>query len=165
MEDTTIILIIALIGVFSLIGARIFKPGQAKTKQKKAVETATEVLDKIQLDQIERLKSQLKSEAGRANRLQALKDQAAGNLEPQQEIASEGAGEPATWEEIQALCKANYPQYMKYINLPGMQEEVMKQFKGLTLAQVIQQINAIIGGGQSQSGAAQSFQENDPNFA
>jgi len=151
--------------MFVLVGARIFKPGQAKTKQKKAVETATEVLDKIQLDQIDRLKAQLKSEAGRANRLQALKDQAAVIDEPQQELTSEGAGLPATWEEIQALCKANYPQYMKYINIPGMQEEVMKQFKGMTLAQVIQQINTIIGGGQSQPSAAQSFQENDPNFA
>jgi len=165
VEDTTILLIIALIGVFSLIGAKIMKPGQAKTKQKKAVETATEVLDKIQLDQIERLKGQLKSEAGRANRLQALKDKAAGIEEPQEEVTSQGGGEPATWEELETLCKASYPQYHKFMILPGMRDKIMDQVKGMTLAQVIQQIQGIIGSGQSQSGTTEYLKENNPNFA
>jgi len=151
--------------MFALVGARIFKPGQVKSKQKKLVETATEVLDKIQLDQIERLKQQLKSESGRANRLQALKDQALKIEEPQQEITSEGAGKPATWEEIHALAEANYPQYMKWINLPGAKEKIMEQVKGMTLAQIVQQLSSIIGGGQSKSGTTQSFEQNNPNFA
>jgi len=163
VEDTTILLIITLIGIFSLIGARIFKPGQAKTKQKKAIESAKDVLDHIQLDQIERLKGQLKSEAGRANRLQALKDQANAIDEPQEEISSPGGKKPATWEEITALVNTQAPKYAKI--LPLFKNQVMEATEGMSLEEILNYVKQFRGDQQSQAGITPESLTYRPDWA
>lgn len=166
MEEYLIIVLTMMIGIFSIIIVKMFKPNQGKTKPKTKKEDAVQVLDDVQKETIDRLAVQLKKESGRANRLQALRNQETEvEEEPQQEIESPGSGKPATWEEIQALCKASYPQYYKYLALPGIQEKVMEQFKGLTLAQIIQQIQSLTGSGQSQPGTTQTDETYNPNFA
>ena len=164
MEDIVLISIIAMVGVFALIGARMFKPNQAKTKPKTRVEAAKDALSETYKENIDRLTLELRKQAGRANRLQALKDNEQLDEEetPTPEISS---GKEATWEEIQELVKVSYPQYTKYLALPTIKEKVMEQVKGMTLAQIIQQIQSIIGGGQPQSGTAQTNEAYNPNFA
>ena len=164
MEDIVLISIIAMVGVFALIGARMFKPNQAKTKPKTRVEAAKDALSETYKENIDRLTLELRKQAGRANRLQALKDNEQLDEEetPTPEISSD---KEVTWEEIQALAQASYPQYARLLSLPGAKDKVMEQVKGMTIAQVIQQIQSIIGGGKPQGGIEQVDQAHNPNFA
>ena len=162
MEDYVILLSIAMLGVFFLVGMNQY---QARNKPKTKEKSAQEGLIKTYETNIDRLSKELNKQTSRASRLQTLRDgeeEQEATPTPTPEIS--GAKE-ATWDEIQELVKVSYPQYAKYLALPGIQDKVMEQVKGMTLAQIIQQIKSIIGGGQPQSGTPQTNEAYNPNFA
>jgi len=159
MEDTTIILIISLIGVFTLIGAKMFNPNQAKSKVKTRKDTAYETLDKVNEETITRLSKELKKESGRANRLQALKDQYEGNEEELEELSHQ-----VTFEEIEQLVKQTYPKYAPM--LPLMKKQIMEITKGMTIEQILDYVRTLTGDQKSKPGNQASIsQEFNPNYA
>jgi len=154
MEDQTILLIIGMIGVFALIGAKMFNPNQAKSKGKTRKDTAEITLDKVNEETITRLSNQLKKEAGRANRLQALKDQSDG-LEEQEEISTN----QVTFEEITAMVQKAYPKYA--FALPFAKDKIMEITKGMTMPQILEYVRQITGnkepGAADQNSITQEF--------
>jgi len=150
VEDTTIILIISLIGIFSLIGMKMFNPNQAKTKVKTRKDNAYDTLDKVNEETITRLSKELKKESGRANRLQAIKDQLEGNEEEEEELSKQ-----VTFEEITALVKQTYPKYSPM--LPLVKDKVMEITKGMTLEQILDYVKQLKGDQQSKPGDPNSI--------
>ena len=156
MEEWVYFVIIGMIGAFSVAGLKILKPNKAKTKVKSSIQDANEVLRDIDQETISRLKQTLKSESGRANRLQALKNEDEIE-EPQNDDKS------ATWEQIQQLVKASYPQYATF--LPIFKGQILKATKGMSVQEIISTVSGVIGTGQPKQQTAQSNQENRTDFA
>ncbi len=146
-----------MIGAFSVTGLKILKPNKAKTKVKSSIESANEVLRDIDQETITRLKTTLKSESGRANRLQALKNDEEPPEEPQTDDKS------ATWEQIQQLVKASYPQYATF--LPIFKGQILKATKGMSVQEIISTVSGVIGSQQSKPQTPQANQENRADFA
>ena len=163
MEDIVLIALVMMVGVFALVGAKMFKPNDGHKQAKKRVteDAQKEVIDSKDLT-ITTLKDELRSINGKLARFRQLEPEEEQKVTATPEIS--GAKE-ATWEEIQELAKVSYPQYAKYLALPGVQNKVMEQVKGMTLAQIIQQIQSIIGGGKPQGGIEQADQAHNPNFS
>jgi len=158
VEDTTILLIIGMIGLFALVGAKMFNPNQAKSKVKSRKDNAIETLDKVTSETIDRLAKELKKESGRANRLQALKDQ--------DEELEEEPGKQVTFEEIQALVKQTYPKYSPM--LPLIKKQIMDITKGMTLEEILDYVKQITGNKQSPTGDPNSISqgfEQRPDYA
>ena len=163
MEDYLILGLVMMIGMFALVGAKMFKPNSGVKQAKKRVteDAQKEVISSKDLT-ITTLKDELRSINGKLARFRQLEPEEEQKVTATPEIT--GAKE-ATWEQIQELAKVSYPQYAKYLALPGIQEKVMEQVKGMTLAQIIQQLQSIIGGGKPQGGIEQTDQAHNPNFA
>ena len=163
MEDIVLIALVMMTGVFALVGMKMFKPNDNRKQAKKDVQDTAqkEVISSKDIT-ITTLKDELRSITGKLTRLRDKVPDEEVEATPTPEISG---GKEATWEEIQQLVNASYPQYAKYLALPGVQNKVMEQVKGMTLAQIIQQIQSIIGGGQPQSGTAQTNEAYNPNFA
>jgi len=162
VEDYVFVLIIALIGVFSLIGARMFKPNQAKNKVKEKKESANQSLFSIYDDQIQRLKLSLRSESGRANRLQALRNS---ELEIESEEEGPGTKKPVSWEEITALVKAKYPNH-KYLKLlPLVKDQVMEATSGMTMEEILNYVKEFTGDQESQGISDPQSAVYNPNWA
>jgi len=156
LEDQTILLIIGMIGVFSIIGAKMFNPNQAKNKVKTRKDLAIDTLDKVNDETITRLSKELKKESGRANRLQAIKDQLEGNDE-------ELEGNDVTFEEIQALVKQSYPKYLPM--LPLMKKQIMDLTKGMSLQQILDYVGQITGDKKPQGNTDPLSSQYNPNWA
>jgi len=158
VEDTTILMIIGMIGIFAIIGAKMFRPNQANTKVKTRKDAAIETLDKVNEETITRLSKELKKESGRANRLQALKDQEDGyeEEEPQTQV---------TFEQIQALVNQNYPKYAPMLLL--MKKQVMEITKGMTIEQILEYVKQLTGNKESKTGdpASITSTQYNPNYA
>ena len=163
MEDIVLIALVMMTGVFALVGAKMFKPNTGVKQAKKRVteDAQKEVIDSKDLT-ITTLKDELRSINGKLARFRQLEPEEEQKVTATPEIS--GAKE-ASWDEIQELVKVSYPQYAKYLALPGIQDKVMEQVKGMTLAQIIQQIQSIIGGGKPQSGIEETNQEYNRNYA
>jgi len=146
MEEWIYLVMIAMIGTFSLIGAKMFNPNQAKTKVKSRKENAYETLDKVNEETITRLSKELKKESGRANRLQALKEQAEGIEEEIEETDQK----QITFEEITALVDTHAPKYAKM--LPLLEKQVMEAVKGMSMEQVLGYVKQFTGNQQPQGG-------------
>ena len=160
MEDYVILLIIAMIGGFSLIGAKMFKPNQDKNKQKSRKDNAYDTLDKVNGETIERLAKELKKESGRANRLQALKEQYEGT-----EDEEEPAKKEITFEEITALVNQTYPKYAPM--LPLKKKQILEVTKGKSLDDVLAYVKQITGDKKSSTGDPASITNKgfNPNYA
>jgi len=156
MEDQFIVMTVVVIGVFSLIGVKMLRPGQVKTKQKTRISAANDTLDKVNDDTIIRLSDQLKKEAGRANKLQALKDKAEGLEDEEQGVS---------FEEIEALVKQNYPKYAMMLHIPGIKKQVMEMTKGMTLQQILEYVGQITGNKKSQGGSDPQSLEYNKDWA
>lgn len=146
-----------MIGAFSVVGLKILKPNKAKTKVKSSIQDANEVLRAIDQETITRLKTTLKSEAGRANRLQALKNDEELTEEPQTDDKS------ATWDEIQQLVKASYPQYATF--LPIFKGQILKATKGMSVEEIISTVTGVIGSTKPKQQTTQTDQTNRSDFA
>ena len=163
MEDIVLIALVMMTGVFALVGMRMFKPNDNRKQAKKDVQDTAqkEVISSKDIT-ITTLKDELRSITGKLTRMRdKVPDE---EVEATPTPAISGAKE-ASWEEIQELVKVSYPQYAKFLALPTIKEKVMEQVKGMSLAQIIQQIQSIMGGGQPQSGTAQTNEAYNPNFA
>lgn len=158
MEDYIIIVIIGLIGCFALTALKMFKPNQGKTKVINRKDKAETTLDKINEDTIVRLSDQLKKEAGRANRLQALKDK----LEDNEEIEEEGVNQ-VTFEEITSLVKASYPKYAGL--LPIFEKQIMDATKGMTMEQILTYVKQIKENQQSKGAPSPQASDYNANWA
>ena len=163
MEDIVLIALVMMTGVFALVGAKMFKPNDGHKQAKKRVteDAQKEVISSKDLT-ITTLKDELRSINGKLARFRQLEPEQEQEATPTPQI---GTDKEASWEEIQELVKVSYPKYAKYLALPTIKEKVMEQVKGMTLAQIIQQIQSIIGGGKSQSGTPQTNEAYNPNFA
>ena len=163
MEDIVLIALVMMTGVFALVGMRMFKPNDyRKTAKKDASDSAQKEVISSKDITITTLKDELRSVMGKLTRMRDKVPDEEVEATPTPEISS---GKEATWEEIQTLAQASYPQYARLLSLPGAKDKVMEQIKGMTLAQVIQQIQSIIGGGKPQSGIEQTDQAHNPNYA
>lgn len=146
-----------IIGSFFMLGMRMFKPNQGKTKQKTRINTANDTLDKVNDDTIIRLSEQLKKEAGRANKLQALKDKAEG-LEEEQE-------DQVSFEEIEQLVKQSYPKYAMMLHIPSVKKQVMEMTKGMTIQQILEYVGQITGNKQSKGISDPASAAYNPDWA
>ena len=163
MEDYLILGLVMMIGMFALVGMKMFKPNDyRKTAKKDASDSAQKEVISSKDITITTLKDELRSVMGKLTRLRDKVPDEEEEATPTPEISS---GKEVTWEEIQALAQASYPQYARLLSLPGAKDKVMEQVKGMTIDQVIQQIQSIIGGGKPQSGIEQVDQAHNPNFA
>jgi len=157
LEDYLVIVSITLIGVFVLIGARMFQP---KNKVKSTTSKAKDVLSKVNEETIERLSSELRKSTGRANRLQALRN----NDSEEEEETPEDGRKPVTFEEIQALVNTSYPKYAAL--LPLLKKQVMDATKGMTMEEVLGYVKQFTGNKQSQGNVAtQDAAGYNPNWA
>jgi len=137
-----------MIGIFSLIGAKMISPNVSKTKVKTRKENADNVLQQVNEEAIDRLSVQLKKESGRANKLQQLRDKEAGV-----EYEDEPSGQSASWEEIQELIKVSYPQYSSLA--PLFKKQILKATKGMSVEDIIKTVQQFVkGSGQSNSATA-----------
>ena len=163
MEDIVLIALVMMTGVFALVGMRMFKPNDNRKQAKKDVQDTAqkEVISSKDIT-ITTLKDELRSITGKLTR---LRDKVPDEEEEATPTPTISGAKEASWEEIQELVKVSYPQYAKFLALPTIKEKVMEQVKGMTLAQIIQQIQSIMGGGQPQSGTAQTNEAYNPNFA
>ena len=163
MEDIVLIALVMMTGVFALVGMRMFKPNDNRKQAKKDVQDTAqkEVISSKDIT-ITTLKDELRSITGKLTR---LRDKVPDEEEEATPTPAISGAKEASWEEIQELVKVSYPQYAKFLALPTIKEKVMEQVKGMSLAQIIQQIQSIMGGGQPQSGTAQTNEAYNPNFA
>jgi len=159
VADYIILIAISMAGVFILTGLKMLKPNQAKNKVKTRKDNANDALDKVNDETIVRLTDQLRKEAGRANKLQALKDKNEG-LESDLE---ESGHKQVTFEEIEALVKTSYPKYSVMVSL--MKNQIMDMAKGKSLEEVIELVKQITGNKQSQGISPQASATWDPNWA
>jgi len=157
VEDYLVIISITLIGVFFLLGMKMFRP---KTKEKSSKSKALDVLSKVHEETIDRLSIELRKVNGRANRLQALRNN---ELEEEEEELTESGGKPVTWEEIQALVKTQAPQYAKL--LPLVKNQVMDATKGMTMQEILQYVGQFTGNKQSQGSPTPESATYNPNWA
>jgi len=157
LEDYLIIVSITLIGVFVLIGARMFQP---KNKVKSTTSKAKDVLSKVNEETIERLSTELRKSTGRANRLQALRN----NETDEEEETPEDGRKPVTFEEIQALVNTSYPKYAAL--LPLIKKQVMDATKGMTMGEVLSYVKQFTGNKQPQGSiTTQDAAGYNPNWA
>ena len=158
VEEWVYLVMIAMIGSFSLIGVKMFKPNQGKTKVKTRNDHANDQLDRVNEETIDRLADQLKKEAGRANRLQALKDKQENNQELEEDQSKQ-----VTFEEITALVKEGYPKYAPM--LPLMKKQIMDITKGMSLEEILNYVKTFTGNKESKGQTDPQSAEYNPNWA
>jgi len=159
VEEWVLLVAIFMAGTFVLTGVKLFKPNSSKNKPKTRKDNANEALDKVNDETIDRLTDQLKKEAGRANRLQALKDK----FENISEDSEDSQQKQVTFEEIEALVKQTYPKYA--LMLPVMKKQIMEITKGMSLEQVLDYVRQITGDKQPSTGTNPESATFNPNWA
>jgi len=161
MEELTLILLILGTGFSAVLTAIWYKKGQNPAKKaKKSAEISMfdnlieyrEVEKGTIADILHQKDAQIKSLNARIKL-----------LEPELEPESPTTG--VKWEEIQLLVKQSYPQYA--LALPMFKGQIMKAVKGMTLNEVITNVQSIIkGSGKSPIGTdALDTNGNNPNWA
>jgi len=156
-----------LIGIFSVIGLSIFK-GKTKEKQPKPTKKeADEGLNKVYAETIKLREEELKKQVSRANRYQKLYADSLGEEEEEvQEVAAaDPKGHPATWEEISAAVKQYKPEYEKYLSNPAIKYYVMDKFEGMSLNEILKEIEPIIGVIKPQSKTSTAELQDSSSFA
>jgi len=87
-------------------------------------------------------------------------------LETEVDEPEEGK-EVVRFEDIKTLVKKSYPDYAKFLNMPGAEKYVMKQVKGMSLEECIEMVEEWTGKkvarGDGSEQNSQS-QENNPNY-
>jgi len=160
MEDTTIILVVSLIGVFSLVAMKLL---QGKTKVKQTKISADQQLNNVFQDTIKRQAVELKKQVGRANRFQALYQ----NLDTDEleDIDPKGGGKEVEWSDIEKLVKTSYPQYAHLLENAAVRYYVQSKIKGMTLEEVIEEIKPFMGNIKPQGKTQQDELQNSNQFA
>ena len=142
MEDYVILLTIALVGVFSLVGLKMFKPNTNRKQAKRDVQDTAqkEVIESKDLT-IGTLKNELRSLNGKLTR---FRDQ-----EPEYDEDGEiSNGKQVTWDEITALVNTQFPKYAKL--LPLGKKQIMEATKGMTMEEILSYVKQFTGNQQSQ---------------
>lgn len=157
MEDALIILSIALIGVFSLVGVRMFRPIDNRKQAKRNVQDTAqkEVIESKDLT-IDTLKNELRSLNGKLTRFR--------DTEPEEEEEDPLDGhKPVTWDEITALVNNTYPKYTKL--LPLAKKQIMDATKGMTLDEILSYVKQFTGNQQPQGNTTPESATYNPNWA
>lgn len=157
MEDIIIIAVIGMIGVFSLVGMKMFKPNDRVKRAKKEVQDTAmkEVIDSKDLT-ITTLKDEMRSIKGKLYRTLQLE---ADNEEELPDMSSK----QVTFEQIQALVKTRYPKYAKL--LPLAKKQIMEAIKGMTLEEILDYVKEFTGNQQSQGQITPESATYNPNWA
>jgi len=160
MEDYVFLGGILMVGIFSIVVMQIFK---GKTKVKQTKKTAEQGLNDVYEDTIKRQASELKKQTGRANRFQALYQ----NLDDDEEedVEEIEGGKEVKWKDIEQLVKTSYPQYTKYLDNAAVRYYVMNKIKGMTMKEVLDEIQPLIGDIKPKSGTQTDELQNNPQFA
>jgi len=142
MEDSLYIIAIALIGTFSLIGMRMFKPNEYHKQAKKEVQdTAQKEVIASKDITITTLKDELRSVMGKLTRLR--------DKEPEEEEEEPDNGvKPVTWDEITALVHTAYPKYDKV--LPFAKKQIMEMTEGMSMEEILNYVKQFTGNKQSE---------------
>ena len=142
VEDYLIIVSITLIGVFALIGMKMFKPNDnRKTAKREVQDTAQKEVIASKDITITTLKDELRSVMGKLTRLR--------DKEPEyDEELTESGQKPVTWEEITTLVNTQMPKYAKL--LPLVKKQVMDATKGMSMEEILNYVKQFTGNQQSE---------------
>jgi len=142
MEDYLIIVSITLIGVFALIGMKMFKPNDGPKRAKREVQDSAQ---KEVIASKDMTISTMQQEMRRINGKLARYLQ----LEPEvDENEQESNSKQVTFEEITALVGTHAPKYAKM--LPLVKKQVMEAVEGMSMEEVLQYVKQFTGDQQSQ---------------
>jgi len=161
MEFIEIIVTIVVIFAGLSVMAKIVL-GKKGTKQKKV--TANEQLIGVHQDTIDRLQIELRKQVGRANRYKQLSD---GMEEDETNTPQISGGGQVTFEEIQGLVNQAAPKYAKFLALPFIKDKVMDITEGMSLSDVVSQLQAIKQGAGDLKPESSDTESNtsNPNYA
>jgi len=146
LEDITLVVLILGTFFMAIITAIYFKRGENPTKKaRKNAETSLfdnltqyrEVEKSTIADILKQKESQIKSLNVRLKQFEPLaeEDQQKGGV---------------TWEEITALVQHQYPKYSSLLLIPGVEKQVMKTTKGMSMDQILQYVKQFTGNQQSE---------------
>jgi len=154
MEDAFILLTIALIGVFSIIGMKMMRGDQGSKKGHKEVkDTAIKDLIESKDHTITTYKKELQMLNGKLARFRQVEDE-----------IEEEPGKQVSFEEITALVNQTYPQFTKLLSI--FKKQVMEATKGMTLEEILNYVKQFTGNQQSTPGDPFSAsQEPSPHYA
>lgn len=146
MEDYLIIVSITLIGVFALVGLKMFKPNEHRKQAKKEVQdTAQKEVIASKDITITTLKDELRSVMGKLTRLR--------DKEPElEEELTEDSNKSVTWEEITALVAAQYPKYSSL--LPLAKKQILEATKGMSMNEILTYVKQFTGNKQPQDSSS-----------
>ena len=145
-----------MVGAFALMGAKMFRP---QTKVKSSKNKAVDTLASVNEDTINRLQVELKKQNGRANRLQALRN----NEVIEEEEDNQPEKKEVTFEEITALVNNSYPQYAKY--LPLAKKQIMEATSGMTMEEILTYVKQFTGNQKPTGETNQISQQYNPDWA
>ena len=157
MEDIVLIALVMMVGVFALVGMKMFKPNDnRKIAKKDATDSAQrEVITSKDLT-ITTLKDELRSVMGKITRSRDKEP------ELEQEL-TESDGKQITFEEITALVKTNAPKYSKM--LPLVKKQVMEAVEGMSMEEVLNYVKQFAGDKQSEGETPPESATYNPNWA
>ena len=144
MEDIVIIAMVMMVGIFSLVGMKMFKPD---TNRKQAKVNASDSAQKEVITSkdltITTLKDELRSVMGKLTRMR--------DKEPElEEEVTESGSKQVTWDEIQALVKTQAPKYASMLHL--VKKQVMEATEGMSMEEILNYVKQFTGNKQSQDG-------------
>ncbi len=134
----------------------MFRP---QTKVKSSKNKAVDTLASVNEDTINRLQVELKKQNGRANRLQALRN----NEVLEEEEDNQPEKKEVTFEEITALVNNSYPQYAKY--LPLAKKQIMEATSGMTMEEILTYVKQFTGNQKPTGETNQISQQYNPDWA
>jgi len=157
--------VLLILGIFipSFVGVlwqlnRINPGKRTPKKAHDAVDTSLSELFAVQKEEIHEI---LKS---KTNQIKSLEKK----LKLETQIPEEEDGkEVVRFEDIKTLVKKSYPDYAKFLNMPGAEGYVMKQVKGMTLEEVITMVEEWTGKKVARSDGSQQDSEGNqvnPNY-
>jgi len=148
MEDYVYVLLTVAVGVFFLLGLRMFKgeTGSKRTKKEVKDTALKEIVDSKDLT-IKTYQTELRRLNGKIARLMQLE----GDFE--EEVTLDGQ-KPVTWEEITALVNTEYPKYK--LMLPLFKKQIMQGTKGMSMQEVLNYVKQFKENKESGGIAAQT---------
>lgn len=164
MELTDLAIIALMVAIPTVL---IFIRGKKGSKSRKL--SPHEQLISVHQDTIDRLQVELRKQVGRANRYKQMLEGDTDELSD--DIPQIASGEQVTFEQIQGLMQQVAPQYVKFLSLPFVKDKVMDITEGMSLNDVVGQLQSLKNAtGQTSrdqqpiGGNSQSLQ-NNPTFA
>ncbi len=154
--------VLLILGIFipSFVGVlwqlNRINPGKRQPKKAHdAVDTSLSELFAVQKEEINEI---LKS---KTNQIKSLEKK----LRLETEIDEPEDGKKVVrFEDIKALVKKSYPDYAKFLNMPGAEKYVMKQVKGMSLEECIEMVEEWTGKKVARSdGSEQNSQSENVN--